>query len=217
MKKLDLSVYVLTDAVPALDRTHEDIAWAAIQGGASMIQFRDKTMSDRQFAETAARILGMARAAGIPLIVNDRISIAVAIGADGVHIGRNDGDAGEIQRALPPQMIFGLSAINYDEALQMDALRASYLGVGPVFPTASKEDATPPIGIEMLHRICRIAQTPVVAIGGINCATLPSVFHAGAAGGALISAVTHARDMTVAVRELKSIAESGAEFCDDCF
>jgi thiamine-phosphate pyrophosphorylase len=83
MSQLDLAVYVLTDLVPELGRTHEDVAWAAIQGGASMIQFRDKTMSDTQFAETAARILLMARAAGVPLIVNDRAAIAVAIGADG--------------------------------------------------------------------------------------------------------------------------------------
>lgn len=203
MKELDLSVYVLTESVPELRRTHEDSVLAATEGGATMIQFRDKTMGDREFAETAAKLLRLTRAAGVPLIVNDRIDVAIAIGADGVHVGRNDGNCAEIQKDLPAEMIFGVSATNYEEALRMDTLKAHYLGVGPVFPTSSKPDATPPTGIHELERICRTVRTPVVAIGGVTAENLPAILRAGAAGAAVISAVTRALHMTAATRQLK--------------
>jgi thiamine-phosphate pyrophosphorylase len=202
MRVRDLRVYVLTDDVPELSRTHEQVAAEAIAGGATMIQFRDKRMDDDLFADTAARLLRLTHAAGIPLIVNDRVSIGIAIGADGVHVGRRDGDALEILRALPKGMIFGVSATSHREAMAMDVSGADYLGVGPVFPTSTKEDAAPPTGAEELGRICRDVRTPVVAIGGINRHTLPRVIQAGAAGAAVISAITRAPDMTEATREL---------------
>lgn len=172
-----------------------------------MIQFRDKTMEDDVFQETALRILRMSRSAGVPLIINDRVSIAIAIGADGVHVGSKDGDAKEIKETLPHGMIFGVSARNYAEAMKVDAIGADYLGVGPVFPTISKEDVTPPIGIAELELICRNVRTPVVAIGGINAETLHSVICAGVAGVAVISAVSHAPDMAKSVRELSTLRE----------
>jgi thiamine-phosphate pyrophosphorylase len=205
MRKRDLRIYVLTDAVPELLRTHEQVAAEAIAGGATMIQFRDKRMNDQLFAETAARLLGLTRAAGVPLIVNDRVAIAIAIGADGVHVGRHDGDALEIIRTRPKGMVVGVSATSYREAIAMDVCGAHYLGVGPVFPTSTKEDATPPIGVDELGRICRAVRTPVVAIGGIDRETLPRVIQAGAAGAAVISAVSHAADMTEATRELAQL------------
>ncbi len=205
MKVLDLSIYVLTDCVPELGRTHEQVAAAAIEGGATMIQFRDKMMDDRQFAETAAKLLLIARVAKVPLIINDRVSIAIATGADGVHVGQHDGDVCEIKKTLPPKMIFGVSATNYSEAIRMDAVGADYLGAGPVFLTSSKEDATPPTGIEELERICRDVRTPVVAIGGINRETLRCAIHAGVAGVAVISAVSHAPDIAASVRELSLV------------
>jgi thiamine-phosphate pyrophosphorylase len=172
-----------------------------------MIQFRDKTMDDEQFAETALRILRMSRSAGVPLIINDRVSIAIAIGADGVHVGSNDGDAEEIRKTLPHGMILGVSARNVAEAMRMDAIGADYLGVGPVFPTNSKEDVTPPIGVAELELICRKVRTPVVAIGGVNAETMHSVICAGAAGVAVISAVSHAPDMAKSVRELSTLRQ----------
>lgn len=198
-------VYVITDEVPALSRTHELVARAAIAGGATMLQFRDKRMDDRVFAETAARLLRLARAAGVPLIVNDRVAIAVAIGADGVHVGRRDADPRETRRALPAGLILGVSATSGEEAMGVDECGADYLGVGPIFPTSSKDDATSPIGVEELGRICREVRTPVVAIGGISRDRLPRIIEAGAAGAAVISAVTHAPDMVAATRELARI------------
>src|ERR1035437_3311649 len=107
MRERELRIYVVTDEVPELSRTHEQVAADAIAGGATMIQFRDKRMSDDVFAETAARLLGLTRAAGVPLIVNDRVAIGIAIGADGVHIGRHDGNALEMIRTLLTGMILG--------------------------------------------------------------------------------------------------------------
>jgi thiamine-phosphate pyrophosphorylase len=202
---LDLRVYVITACVPELGRTHEQVAAAAIRGGATAIQFRDKTMSDKQFAETATRVAVLTRAAGVPLIINDRVAIAVAIGADGIHIGRSDGDVREIRKALPAGMILGVSVTNYLEALEMDATDADYLGVGPIFPTGSKDDAAPAIGLEELARIHRDVNKPLIAIGGINQGNLRRVIEAGAAGAAVISAVTHAPGMVAAVAELRDV------------
>jgi thiamine-phosphate pyrophosphorylase len=110
-------------------------------------------------------------------------------------------------------MIFGLSATSYEEALRMDALNPDYLGVGPIFPTSSKDDATPPMGLPMLRRVCRDVQAPVVAIGGIDMHTLASIFEAGAVGVALISAVTYAPDMVAAVRELQQMSQCAKAGC----
>jgi thiamine-phosphate pyrophosphorylase len=170
-----------------------------------MIQFRDKKLDDRSFANTATTLLSLTRAAGIPLIINDRV--AIAIGADGVHVGRHDGDVCKIRALLPPEMVFGVSAVNFNEAVAMDEIGADYLGVGPVFPTLSKEDATPSIGTEQLNRICNAVKTNVVAIGGMNMETLPRAIQAGVAGAAVISAVSHAADMVAAARNLIDIWE----------
>lgn len=207
MKLLDLRVYVITSDVPELGRSHEEVARAAIRGGATVIQFRDKEMGSVEFAETAQRLAAVCRVSKVPLIINDRVEIAIAIGAEGVHIGRNDGDVSVVKSTLPPGMILGVSAIDYREALSLDATEADYLGVGPIFPSNSKEDATPPIGLVELARICREVKKPVVAIGGINEHNAGSVVDAGASGTAVISAVTYAADMLVAVGRLKSIWE----------
>ena len=198
---------MITSDVLQLGRSHEDVARAAIQGGATLIQFRDKTMSNGGFTETAQRLVTLSRASGVPLIINDRVEIAVAVGADGVHIGRNDGDVRAVRISLRAGMTLGVSATDYREAVSLDTTEADYLGVGPIFPTGSKDDASSPIGLEELARICRDIKKPVVAIGGVNEQNLRGIIEAGAAGAAVISAVTHAVDMPVAVGRLKSIWE----------
>ncbi len=208
MKKMDLRVYVVTAELPRLGRTHEDVARAAVAGGGTVIQFRDKLMSDPAFAAMADRVHGTAAAGGVPCIINDRVEIAIATGADGVHVGRGDAAPRQIRNLLPPDLILGISATDYEEAMEMSACGADYLGVGPVFPTGSKPDAAPPIGLAELARICRDAPLPVVAIGGINAKYLRQVIEAGAAGSAVVAAVTEAPDMQAAVAELRSIWES---------
>ena len=202
---IDLRVYVVTANVPVRGRTHLDVAAAALRGGATALQFRDKVMDDAEFAQVAAALLALARAAGVPLIVNDRVEVAIAIGADGVHIGQSDGDARRARRLLPPGMILGVSATDHQQALAMDATAADYLGVGPIFPTGSKDDAAPAIGLEELSRICRDVTKPVVAIGGLTLDNLGGVIESGAQGAAVISAVTNAADMALAAAQLRKV------------
>ena len=202
MNVIDFRVYVITTRLPHLGRDHAHIAEAAVHAGAKVIQFRDKQMSDRDFAETALRLRAIAHRGGALFIVNDRVQIAVSVAADGVHVGRNDADVRGLRGSLPPGMILGASATDYEESLKMSIAGADYLGVGPVFPTGSKDDATAPIGINELSRICRDVRTPVVAIGGISQKNLPDIINTGAAGAAVISAVAAAPSMTLATTAL---------------
>lgn len=205
--KLDLRVYVITTTLPHLGRDHLAIAEAAVRGGATILQFRDKTMNNAEFAATASRILAVTRGK-IPLIVNDRVEIAAAIGAEGVHVGRGDIAVRNVRRRLPPGMVIGASATCCDEAKAACDAGADYLGVGPIFPTGSKADATPPMGLDELARICREVRLPVVAIGGIHARNLKSIVEAGAAGAAVIAAVCEAQDMVKATAELRKTWES---------
>lgn len=205
MNPLDLRVYLITANVPRLGRTHLDVARAALDGGARIIQFRDKEISDEEFTALALRIQQLTRKHNALLIINDRVEIAIAIGADGVHVGQHDLAFGEVKRIAHPGMIIGVSATNYAEAAALSDSGASYLGIGPIFPTPSKSDATPPIGLDELARICRNITIPIVAIGGITESNLPVIIRAGAAGAAVISAVSSSASMTGATAALLDI------------
>jgi thiamine-phosphate pyrophosphorylase len=207
--KLDLRVYVITTSLPRLGRDHIAVAEAAVRGGAGIVQFRDKTMDNAEFIATAVRILQITRPAGVPLIVNDRVDIAIAMGAEGVHVGRHDAQVRGLRRSLPANMILGASATTFDEALEASDAGADYLGVGPVFPTASKADAKPPLGLDELAKICRAVHSPVVAIGGITQENLKQVIDAGVTGAAVIAAVAEAADMQRATAELARIWDTG--------
>ena len=205
MTELDLRVYVITANVPQLGRTHEDVAMAALAGGARVIQLRDKEIADEDFTAIAHRLQQLTRKCNARLIINDRVEVALAIGADGVHVGQHDLPLAEVKARARPGMVVGVSATNYAEAAQLAGSGADYLGVGPIFATPSKTDATPPIGLDELARICRGSTIPVVAIGGIAAANLPSIIAAGAAGAAVISAVSSVPDMTAATAALLRI------------
>ncbi len=205
MNPLDLRVYVITANIPRLGRTHDDVARAALAGGARIIQFRDKQMGGEEFANVARRIQQLTREHNALLIINDRVEIALAIGADGIHVGQHDLAFAEAKRRARPGMIIGISATNYAQAAVLAGSGADYLGVGPIFPTPSKADATPPIGLEELARICRDIYIPVVAIGGITESNLPAVIDSGAAGAAVISAISFAPDMTTTTAALLGI------------
>jgi thiamine-phosphate pyrophosphorylase len=198
MNPLDLRVYVITANQPQLGRTHEDVAVAALEGGARIIQFRDKEIDDEEFTAVARRLQQLTWKHNAFLIINDRVEIAVAMGADGVHVGQQDLAFTEVKRLAHPGMIVGVSATNYSEAAALAKAGVDYLGVGPIFPTPSKADATPPIGLVELARICRELPIPVVAIGGITESNLPAVIETGVAGAAVISAICAAPDMKAA-------------------
>jgi thiamine-phosphate diphosphorylase len=194
-------IYVITDEELFPGRTHVDIAGAALEGGASVIQLRDKRASEEYLVQVGREIRRLTAAAGALFIVNDYLEIALACDADGLHIGQDDRAAGEL-RALLPDKILGVSAATAAEAEQALRDGADYLGVGPVFGTATKADAGPAIGVEHVLAVRAAAGLPVVAIGGIGEANIAKLASSGIESAAVISAVVCAADMVEATRRL---------------
>jgi thiamine-phosphate pyrophosphorylase len=207
---IDLTLYVITAEVSEKGRSHLDVAQAAIEGGATVIQYRGKDRSSFQAYEEAEKIRALCRERGIPFMVNDRVDIALAVKADGVHLGQEDLPI-EKAREIFPAGFIGASVRTVEEAVEAEEKGANYLGVGPIFPTISKEDAGEAIGVEELRRICQATSLPVVAIGGINIENLRDVIMAGATGIAVISAVALADDMIEATRSLRNLIEEMKE------
>ena len=196
-------VYVLTDSRLVEPRSLIEVMKMVIEGGATAIQLRDKTASDRSMIVLGKKLMKLT-AGKIPLIVNDRIDVALAIGADGVHVGQNDTPAIKAKKMIGENMILGVSASTVAQAIEAQKAGADYLGVGPIFPTVTKTDADHPIGTEGLLAIKRAVSIPVVAIGGINAANAHTVAKI-ADGIAVISAVMGAKNPEKATRELSII------------
>ena len=192
-------VYVVTSAA---DETAIDVAIAAARGGASAVQLRDKRIPDDVFVERGRTLKAALAPRGVPLIVNDRLEAARAIGADGVHVGQSDTPVAKVRAALGPAAIVGLSIEHLDQLARADRDAVSYLGVGPVFGTATKPDHAPPIGLDGLAAICREATLPSVAIGGLSLEHVAAVKAAGCLGIAVVSAVSSASDPEAATRAL---------------
>ena len=197
-------LYVLTDPDLRPDRGPEEIARAALQGGAKVVQLRDKRLATPALIELAKRLNRMARSAGALFVVNDRVDVALAAGADGVHLGPDDMHPADARRLLGPERLIGVSVSTVEEAVPL-APCASYLGVGAVFGSATKGDAGPPVGPERIRQIKRaFPDHPVVAIGGISAANVAAVAQAGAHAAAVVSAVVCAPDMRQAAQELSA-------------
>lgn len=211
MRPVDFAVYVITDRRLARGRSHEEIAAAAVAGGATVVQLRDKELTTRQLADAAARMLAVLRPAGVPLVINDRVDVVLAVDADGVHVGPDDLPVEVARRILGPSRLVGASAGTVEEAVQAQTQGADYLGVGSVFETSSKADAGPPIGVEGLRRIVQAVRLPVVAIGGITHANAAQAIRAGAAGVAVISAVVTASDIAAATRSLLEVVRAARQ------
>ena len=197
-------IYIITDETLVPGRTHVEIAEAAIEGGASIIQLRDKDASDAMLIPIACEIQRMASEAGVLFIVNDRLDVALAIDADGIHIGQGDRPAGEI-RSLIGNKILGVSVSTPEEAIRAEADGADYLGVGPIFPTTTKLDVNPAAGLSHIYEIRSACNLPIVAIGGINGKNLAKVAKTPAESAAVISAVVCEEDMVEATRRLVRI------------
>ncbi len=187
-------LHVLTDSL--------EVARAAISGGASVIQLREKEASTLRMVEVGRHLRELTREAGVALVVNDRVDVALAVDADGLHVGQDDMPAGLARRLVGSDRILGVSATSLEEAVRAEREGADYLGVGPVFPTSSKADAAPAMGLEGLRAITARVSVPVVAIGGVNAESVDAVMAAGAAGVAVISAVVSAPDVEEAARRL---------------
>lgn len=195
-------IYIITDEEIRPGRKHAEIARAALEGGSTVIQLRDKRASDEYLIEAGREIRRLTSEAGALFIVNDRLEVALVCNADGLHVGQGDRPASEI-RALLRGKVLGVSILNPDQAAKARDDGADYLGVGPIFPTATKSDADPPTGLAMIEET-KIASggLPIVAIGGINEGNLAEVRRAGADSAAVISAIVCAPDMVEATRRL---------------
>jgi thiamine-phosphate pyrophosphorylase len=200
--RFDLSLYVIADRSIGGDRPLEEIVAAAIRGGATMVQLRDKMRPIRDVVAAGRRLLAITRPAGVPLIVNDRADVALAIGADGVHLGPDDLPVTDARSLLGPDGIVGASAGTIDEAVRAEADGADYLGVGSVFATTSKADAGEAIWPEGLAQIRAAVGIPIVAVGGITAGNAPEAVRAGAQGVAVISAVVGADDVREAAHRI---------------
>lgn len=209
MKAEQLRLYLVTDRPLSLGR---DIAWVveeAVKGGATMVQLREKDIDTREFIALAQRLKPILKDAGVPLIINDRVDVALAVDADGVHIGQSDMPYDIARRLLGPDKIIGLSVENMDEVLEANSLDVDYIGVSPVYSTATKTDTAPPFGLVGLKKAVELSAHPAVAIGGMNAATAPDVLATGVDGIAVVSAICSAPDPQEAARRLKAIPGRG--------
>lgn len=199
-----LRLYLVTDRALSLGRDLEWVVGEAVKGGVSMVQLREKDMDTRGFIDLGSRLLRLLRPLGVPLIINDRMDVALAVDADGVHIGQSDMPYETARRLLGPDKIIGLSVENMDELRQAESLDVDYVAVSPVYSTATKTDTAAPFGLDGLREAVRLTRHPVVAIGGMNENTAPAVFAAGADGIAVVSAICSAPDPAAASARLLS-------------
>lgn len=212
-----LALYAVTPAGLA-EEVLAEILEAAIEGGASFVQIREKDLSDKAYAERARRLKAIAARHGIPFVVNDSLSAAIASGADGLHVGQGDCDAIEARRRLPAGAILGVSVNGVEEARAAERAGADYLGVGAVFPTSTKIDAETS-SPALLSEICAAVSIPVVAIGGITAENAHLLSGTGVAGIAVVSslfgpagdAFDAARTLEAA-RKLRVIADMARAF-----
>jgi thiamine-phosphate pyrophosphorylase len=195
-------LYVIVDRSAAKGRDLLRITEQAIRGGADVIQLRDKAALAGSLAEEGARLLAVTKAAGVPLIINDRVDVAAAIGADGVHVGQDDLPVAEARRILGPGKLIGKSTHSLQQALDADAEPIDYLAVGPIYPTPTKP-AYPVVGLTLIGQVASRITHPMVAIGGIDEGTLPDVIAAGARCVAVVRAVCASEDPEAAARNLK--------------
>lgn len=196
------ALHVLTDTVLQTRYSHADLARMAVDGGADTVQYRQKTGHTRDMIETARAMREFCSRSGVPLVVNDRVDVALAAEADGVHLGQDDFPVSLARSLLGAGRIIGVSAGSLDEARRGIADGADYVGFGPVFPTGSKSDAGEAQGLEKLADFARALQAPVIAIGGIGAGNAADVARSGAHGVAVISAVCCKADPETATRDL---------------
>lgn len=202
-------VYVVTDGTMLPGRTHIEIAEACVAAGAGCVQLREKNLPDRDVFELAIAIRRMTEYTKTIFIVNNRADIAVACGADGLHVGQDDLSAAVARKIIGPDAILGVSALSVEDAVRAEADGADYVAPGPIFATASKSDAGPVMGLASIREIKQAVNIPVVAIGGIGLANIAEISEAGAESAAVISAVVCAPDMADAIRVLQTEFQRG--------
>ena len=200
-----LRLCLVTDRGLARGRSVTDIALAAVRGGATMVQLREKDATTRAFVEAARALKAALAPFGAPLIVNDRLDVALAVDADGLHVGQSDMAVADARRLLRPDKIVGLSIETVEQATRPDAAAADYLGVGPIYAQQTKPDAAAPLGLDGLRKVRTLTRKPIVAIGGLTPANSAPALAAGADGLAVVSAIVAAADPEAAARDFMAL------------
>jgi len=202
-ENIDYSLYLVTDRELARGRTTLEIVSAAVLGGTSVVQLREKDCATRDFIEQALTIKEFLKDHGVPLIINDRVDVAQAVKADGVHLGQTDMPLAVAKKILGDSMIIGISAESLQDAIEAEKGGADYLGVSPIYATPTKTDTAPPLGLEGLREIRKVVRLPLVGIGGLNRDNAAEVIRNGADGVAVVSAIVAAKDPQAAADALK--------------
>ena len=200
--KKDLLLYAVTDRHWLNGRTLYSVVKESLNGGVTFLQLREKELDEVHFLEEAKELQQLCREYQVPFIVNDNVDIAIAMDADGVHVGQSDMEAGDVRAKLGSDKIIGVSAQTVEQAILAEKHGADYLGVGAVFPTGSKDDADD-VSYETLKAICEAVSIPVIAIGGITQENVKELAGSGICGIAVISAIYAQKDIRKASEDLK--------------
>lgn len=207
IKSIDYSLYLVTDRELAGERSTHNIVATAIRGGVTCVQLREKNSSTLEFIEQALLIRELLKRNNIPLIINDRLDIAQAVHADGIHLGPTDMPLTMARAIVGDSMIIGVSAESPADAIEAERDGADYIAVSPIFKTPTKSYSFPPLGLKGLREIRRAVKTPLVGIGGLNRNNAAEIIRNGADGIAVVSAIVAAESPESAARELKEIIE----------
>ena len=207
IQKINYSLYLVTDRGLARGRPTLEIVKAAVRGGVTCVQLREKDCSTLDFINQAFTIKDFLKARGVPLIINDRVDVALAIEADGVHLGQTDMPLDIAKKIIGDSMIIGISAESLEDAVEAEKGGADYLGVSPIYATPTKTDTAPPLGLEGLRAIREAVRLPLVGIGGLNRDNAAAVMENGGDGVAVVSAIVAADDPAAAADEIKQIID----------
>jgi thiamine-phosphate pyrophosphorylase len=204
-QNIDYSLYLVTDRELARGRSTVEVVKAAVSGGVTCIQLREKDCSTLEFIEQARAIKNFLEEREVPLIINDRLDVALAVGADGVHLGQKDMPLEMARKIAGSSMLIGISAESVQDAVEAENGGADYLGVSPIYATPTKTDTAPPLGIQGLREIKNRVKIPLVGIGGLNNSNAAEVIRNGADGVAVVSAIMAAEDPETAAMNLKQM------------
>lgn len=201
-----MRLYAVTDSAWLKGRSLAECVQEAVEGGATFVQLREKSISTADMVQLAKTILPICRKAGVPFVINDDVEAARIVGADGVHVGQSDAACADARAILGPDAIIGVSADTVEDALAAQVAGADYLGVA-VYGTATKPEAAE-VGSEGLAAVCAAVDIPVVAIGGMNERTIPGLAGTGFDGAAVVSAIFAAEDIPAASRRLRQCVDA---------
>ncbi|MEA2107650.1 MAG: thiamine phosphate synthase [Bacteroidota bacterium] len=210
--KFDTALCLVTDRVLSLGRSLDWVIEKAVRGGTTIVQLREKSLETKDFIDEAIRIKKLLKPYRVPLLVNDRVDVAMAVKADGVHLGQNDMPYEMARKLLGKDSIIGLSVENYEQAEQTNKMDVDYIGISPVYTTPTKKELTKEIGLEGVEKITEISQHLSIGIGSIKAHNAGDIIKAGADGVAVVSGICSADDPEAAAKELREAVDNARKF-----